>query len=45
MIKDRGVDMLVNECLLGPVFSVCGMSVGFLTTLLSYLYLLFTNPS
>lgn len=45
MIKDRGIDALVNECLIGPVFSFGGVFVGFATALLSFLYLEFTKPS
>lgn len=45
MIKSRGIDALVNECLLGPVFT-CGASfVGYACALLSYLYLVFTKPA
>lgn len=45
MIKDRGVDALVNECLIGPVFSFGSLFVGFASALLAFLYLEFTNPS
>lgn len=45
MIKDRGIDALVNECLIGPVFSFGSLFVGFATALLSFLYLEFTKPS
>ncbi|OTA96512.1 hypothetical protein M434DRAFT_67286 [Hypoxylon sp. CO27-5] len=45
MIKDRGIDALVNECLLGPVFSMGATFVGYATGLLAYLYLIFTHPS
>ncbi|KAM4057245.1 plasma-membrane choline transporter [Hirsutella rhossiliensis] len=44
MIKDRGIDALVNECLIGPVFSFGAMFIGFACALLAYLFLLFTNP-
>ncbi|KKA29600.1 hypothetical protein TD95_005449 [Thielaviopsis punctulata] len=44
MIKQRGIDALVNDCLLGPVFSIGAMMVGYLTTLMAYLYLKYTNP-
>lgn len=39
MIKDRGIDALVNECLIGPVLSMGATFVGYATSLLAYLYL------
>ncbi|KAH7162130.1 plasma-membrane choline transporter-domain-containing protein [Dactylonectria estremocensis] len=45
MIKDRGIDALVNECLIGPVLSFGAMFVGYVCALLAYLYLLFTDPA
>ncbi|KAI0516894.1 duf580 domain-containing protein [Xylaria bambusicola] len=45
MIKQRGIDALINECLLGPVFSMGATFVGFACALLAHLYLEFTNPS
>ncbi|OTB00795.1 hypothetical protein M426DRAFT_231977 [Hypoxylon sp. CI-4A] len=45
MIEDRGIDALVNECLIGPVFSMGATFVGYATSLLAYLYLVFTKPS
>ncbi|ROV90810.1 hypothetical protein VPNG_09853 [Cytospora leucostoma] len=45
MIKNRGIDTLVNECLIGPVFTFGAMFVGFATALLAYLYLEFTDPT
>lgn len=45
MIKDRGIDALINECLVGPVFSMGAVFVGFATALLAYLYLVFTDPA
>lgn len=45
MIKDRGIDALINECLIGPVFSFGALFVAFATALLSFLYLEFTKPS
>lgn len=44
MIKDRGIDALVNDCLIGPVFSFGAMFIGFATALMAYLWLEFTNP-
>ena len=45
MIKDRGVDALVNECLLSPVLTLGASFVAYVCALLAYLYLLFTAPS
>ncbi|KAH7018183.1 plasma-membrane choline transporter-domain-containing protein [Microdochium trichocladiopsis] len=44
MIKDRGIDALVNECLIGPVLTFGATFVAYACALLAYLYLLFTNP-
>lgn len=45
MIKDRGIDALVNECLIGPVLSMGAMFVGYTCAFLAYLYLVFTAPA
>ncbi|RWA11217.1 hypothetical protein EKO27_g3917 [Xylaria grammica] len=45
MIKQRGIDALINECLLGPVFSMGATFVGFACALLAHLYLEFTKPA
>lgn len=45
LIKDRGIDALVNECLIGPVFTFGATFIGFATALLAYLYLEFTDPA
>ncbi|KAF2261248.1 DUF580-domain-containing protein [Lojkania enalia] len=45
MIKDRGIDALVNECLIGPVLSMGAIFIGYACALLAYLYLLFTSPA
>ncbi|KAJ2984040.1 hypothetical protein NUW58_g6147 [Xylaria curta] len=45
MIKQRGIDALINECLLGPVFSMGATFVGFACALLAHLYLEFTAPA
>ncbi|KXJ89328.1 plasma-membrane choline transporter-domain-containing protein [Microdochium bolleyi] len=44
MIKDRGIDALVNECLIGPVLTFGATFVAYACALLAYLYLLFTDP-
>ncbi|KAL1844961.1 hypothetical protein VTK73DRAFT_1424 [Phialemonium thermophilum] len=45
MIKDRGIDALVNECLTGPVFSMGATFVAYACALLAYLYLVYTHPA
>ena len=44
MMKDRGIDALVNDCLIGPVLTMGSTFVAFLCALLAYLYLEFTKP-
>lgn len=45
MMKDRGLDALVNDCLVGPVLSMGSIFVAYVCALLSYLYLEFTKPA
>ncbi|KAL2818855.1 plasma-membrane choline transporter-domain-containing protein [Aspergillus granulosus] len=45
MMKDRGIDALVTDCLIGPVISMGSVFVSYVCALLAYLYLQFTNPS
>lgn len=45
MMKDRGVDALVTDCLIGPVITMGSMFVSYVCALLAYLYLQFTNPA
>ncbi|KAK4544098.1 putative choline transporter, neither null mutation nor overexpression affects choline transport [Oleoguttula mirabilis] len=45
LIKDRGIDALVNECLIGPVLTMGATFVAYACALLAYLYLIFTKPS
>ncbi|ORY11336.1 plasma-membrane choline transporter-domain-containing protein [Clohesyomyces aquaticus] len=45
MIKDRGIDALVNECLIGPVLTMGATFIGYSCALLAYLYLIFTSPA
>ena len=44
MIRDRGIDALVNDCLIGPVLTMGATFVAFACALLAYLYLEFTKP-
>ncbi|KAK5087052.1 putative choline transporter, neither null mutation nor overexpression affects choline transport [Lithohypha guttulata] len=45
MMKDRGLDALINDCLTGPVLSMGSIFVAYVCALLSYLYLEFTHPA
>lgn len=45
MIKDRGIDALVNECLIGPVLSMGATFVAYACAFMAYLYLEFTKPA
>jgi len=45
LIKDRGIDALVNECLIGPVLTMGATFVAYACALLAYLYLAFTKPA
>ena len=45
MMKDRGIDALVNDCLISPVLTMGSTFVGFVCALLAFLYLQFTAPA
>jgi len=45
LIKQKGIDILVNNCLIGPVLSLGSLFIGFFTAFLAYLYVLFTKPA
>lgn len=45
MIKDRGIDALINECLVGPVLSMGCLFVGVTCALVAYIYLDVTDPA
>lgn len=45
MIKDRGVDAIVNECLINPVLTMGAVFVAYASSLFAFLYLQFTRPS
>lgn len=45
MIKDRGIDGLIQQCLIGPVLSMGATFIGYACALLAYLYLIFTSPA
>lgn len=43
-MKDRGIDALVNDCLVGPVLTMGSTFVAYVCALLAFLYLDFTKP-
>ena len=43
-MKDRGIDALINDCLIGPVLTMGSTFVAYLCAFLAYLYLEFTKP-
>ncbi|KAK5001496.1 putative choline transporter, neither null mutation nor overexpression affects choline transport, partial [Elasticomyces elasticus] len=45
MITQRGIDALINECLIGPVLTMGATFVAYTCALLAYLYLIFTAPA
>ncbi|CAK7568015.1 MAG: pH nine-sensitive protein 1 [Sporothrix epigloea] len=45
MIKNRGIDALVNQCLIGPVFSMGATFVAYATALSAYVFLHVTKPA
>ena len=44
MMKDRGIDALVNDCLIGPVLTMGSTFVAYICAFLAFLYLEFTDP-
>lgn len=44
-MKDRGIDALVNDCLIDPVLTMGATFVAYLCTFLAYLYMEFTKPA
>ncbi|KGO70601.1 hypothetical protein PITC_051950 [Penicillium italicum] len=45
MMRDRGIDALVQDCLMGPVLTMGSTFVAYVCALLAYLYLQFTDPA
>jgi len=45
LMKDRGIDALVNDCLISPVLTMGAFFVGFLNALLAFLYLELSKPA
>lgn len=44
MVKDRGFDAFINDCLVDPILTMGSVLIAYLSSLLAYLYLQFTNP-
>ncbi|KAK9239201.1 plasma-membrane choline transporter-domain-containing protein [Lipomyces kononenkoae] len=44
LIKDRGIDALINDCLIDPFLNLGSIFVAYVTALFAYLYLRYTNP-
>lgn len=44
MMKDRGIDALVNDCLISPVFTMGSTFAAYLCALLAFFHLQFTDP-
>ncbi|KAK3498929.1 protein PNS1 [Neurospora hispaniola] len=45
MVKDRGIDALINECLIGPVLTFGATFVAYACGLIAYLYMVYTKPA
>ncbi|KAK9451158.1 plasma-membrane choline transporter-domain-containing protein [Limtongia smithiae] len=45
LIKDRGIDALINDCLIDPVLSLGAQFVAYVCALFAYLYLRYTQPA
>lgn len=43
-MKDRGIDALVNDCLISPVLTMGSTFVAYICAFLAFLYLEFTDP-
>jgi hypothetical protein len=45
MMKQRGIDALINDCLIDPVLTQGSLLSAYVCTFLAYLYLEFTKPA
>ena len=45
LIKDRGVDAIINDLLIDNVLTMGSVFCGYLTAFLCYLYLKYTSPA
>lgn len=44
-MKDRGINALVDDCLIGPVLTMGSTFVAYSCALLAFLYIQFTHPT
>jgi hypothetical protein len=45
LFKDRGIDALINDCLVDSVLSAGAVAIAFASMLVSYIYLVVTAPA
>ncbi|KAM0786598.1 hypothetical protein ACM66B_002052 [Microbotryomycetes sp. NB124-2] len=45
LFKDRGIDALINDCLVNNIWTFGSYAIGGLCTLFAFLYLTYANPS
>jgi hypothetical protein len=45
LIQNRGIDAIANHCLVGPVFNMGGIFVGFACALVGYCTLMYTDQA
>ncbi len=45
LMKQKGIDAMVNDCLINSVLGMGGLFVSYVSALFAYLYLHYTNPS
>jgi hypothetical protein len=45
MLRSRGIDALVNDCLVNPVLTMGSMFVAYVCAFIAYLYIEITKPS
>jgi len=45
MIKDRGIDAVINDCLVGNVIGIGGFVIGILTTVICYIFIAAYKPA
>jgi hypothetical protein len=45
MVRSRGIDALVNECLINPVLTMGSVFVAYVCALIAYLYIELTKPA
>lgn len=45
LLRQRGIDILITDCLIGPVLTMGATFVAFLTALIAFVYLEITKPA